>query len=312
MVRFLGEWREIYRRKADQIPVHFLDIKGIMGANSALYDGCGDEITRMDNAWERVVVFWPVLKDGAGNAPVPPEFPKVEEALGEIIFHSGYVTIPNRVNQHLDKKWVGQRLDFHQTFIDEMPAQTDRKEILNRLYENPTDVHGIIDPNAGMIFHISEKGWRRIASFILMVLAFIGCGALAMLFVRAGDWMSIASYPFKEYPLKALILNYLAIMIGGLVHMGFNALKQYRANKEGSFVALGNWFLWGHVKEKSIIGGIFLICFVYLGCLLTMGRPDPVTVFFIGYSFDSFIDLFLKRFQVTVGKRVEAARNSLA
>lgn len=310
--RMLLKWKDLYGRNAGQIRAHFAAIKAIFDRNSELYDSCGDEFTLMDNAWDRVVVAWPALNENAGAAPVLPEFTVAEEALGEIVFHAGYVSIPNRVNQHLDKKWVGQKLDFHRNFGDELPTQADRQEILKRLHENPTDVHGIVDPNTGMIFRISERGWRRILSYVLMALSFIGCGALAVLFAKAGDWLNIEGYLFRGLKVRLLLVNYLAIMAGGLFHLGFTALKQYRASQEGAFVALNNWFLWGHVKEKPIIGGIFMIWIVYLGWLIAHGSQDAVTLFFVGYSFDSFIDLFLKRFEVTAAKRKEALEKSLA
>jgi hypothetical protein len=309
--KLLEEWKDVYLGNAEQVRFHFLEIKGILDKNSEIYDACGDEITRMDNSWERVVVSWRVLKDNAVAVPVEPDFAKVEEALCEIIFHAGYISIPNRVNQHLKKKWIGQELDFHKTFADELPSESERQEILKRLHENPMDLNGIVDPNSGLIFHISDKNYRRILSYDYMAIAFLVCGVLAAFLVKAGDWFGIKGYPFPGYPLKTLIINYLAIMIGGLAHLGFNALKQYRSSKESSFVALGNWFLWGHVKEKAIIGGIVLIWAVYVGCLFTMGNLNPVTVFFVGYSFDSFIDLFLKRFEIVAGKKVATIKSSL-
>ncbi len=308
--KLLGEWKELYVRNASQICVHFAAIKAIFERNSGYYDSCGDELTCMDNAWDRVTAAWPALKNSAARVTAP-DIPRVEEALREIIFHAGYVTIPSRANQHLEKKWVGQQLDFHATFADEMPAKEERQEILKRLHENPMAVNGIVDPGNGMIYRFAEKGWRRVASYVLMALAFAGCGALAVLFAKAGDWYGIQGYPLSGLRLKALIFNYLAIMLGGLFHLAFTALKQYRASQEGAFVALDNWFLWGHVKEKPIIGGIFMIWVVYLGWLIAHGSQDAVALFFVGYSFDSFIDLFLKRFEVAAAKKKETLEKSV-
>lgn len=308
--RLLVEWRDLYGRNAGQIRSHFAAIKAIFVRNSLIYDSCGDELTCMDNAWDRVTAAWPVLKNGAARVTAP-DIPKVEEALREIIFHAGYVTIPSRANQHLEKKWVGQQLDFHATFADEMPAKEERQEILKRLHDSPMAVNGIVDPGNGMIYRFAEKGWRRVASYVLMALAFAGCGVLAVLFAKAGDWYGILGYPLSGLRLKALIFNYLAIMLGGLFHLAFTALKQYRASQEGAFVALDNWFLWGHVKEKPIIGGIFMIWIVYLGWLIARGSQDAVTLFFVGYSFDSFIDLFLKRFEVAAAKKKETLEKSV-
>src|SRR5206468_73374 len=97
----------------------------------------------------------------------------IREDLESIVLSCGYLTIPRRVQDHLANLRIGQGLDFHSTFVDELPDRDDRLVILKYLRDHPATVDGVVDVENGMIFRASPKRGRRFASFGLFILALV-------------------------------------------------------------------------------------------------------------------------------------------
>ena len=68
-----------------------------------------------------------------------------------------------------------------------------------------------------------------------------------------------------------------------------------------------DWLLWVHVKETPIVYGIVSLWVGLVG-MTALGQGGVSGAFFIGYSLDSFVDLFLSRFETGATAAVEAAR----
>jgi hypothetical protein len=54
--------------------------------------------------------------------------------------------------------------------------------------------------------------------------------------------------------------------------------------------------LWVHVKQVSILAGILTLWAGYIILIVIQQIADAGAAFFVGYSIDSFMDLFLVRF----------------
>src|SRR5690606_26212231 len=94
-------------------------------------------------------------------------------------------------------------------------------------------------------------------------------------------------------------------VIGGAVHIGVDAIKQARSRSRGSsLLAIDDWLLWIHINESGIVIGIVSIWIGFFGLLFATGEINWETAFLVGYSVDSFIDLFLERFNTLATSRI--------
>jgi hypothetical protein len=107
---------------------------------------------------------------------------------------------------------------------------------------------------------------------------------------------------FQLPPVDVLFRGYIALMAGGLVNTFVDVWKQYQTKPDHATNMLGNWILWVHVKQASIVAGILTLWagFIILVAIQQIG--DAGAAFFAGYSIDSFIGLFLVRFTVTASQ----------
>jgi len=128
----------------------------------------------------------------------------------------------------------------------------------------------------------------------------IGVFASAFLLI----WLVGVLNYFQLPSVDVLFRGYIALMAGGLVHTFVDVWKQYQTKPDHATNMLGNWVLWVHVKQASIVTGILTLWagFIILVAIQQIG--DAGAAFFAGYSIDSFIGLFLVRFTDTASPNV--------
>lgn len=306
----LNESNQIFTHNKTQIEERLSALRDLLLKQPELYDQQGDEIARIENLWERVKLNWPnpTEKD---DAVIIRQIANVDQDLSELIYHAGYLTIPWRVNQHLEQLRIGQSLDFHSTFEDEMPKPEDRMKILSSMYSHPLVVDGVVDVQRGLIYHASPNPSRRILSYVLMVLTFLAGVLVVALFANLGTWLNLQNWPITSGRFSELLVGYLFITLGGVAHIGIDALKQARANKGQAFLAIEDMLMWVHVKELSIITGIASLIIGSLALAITLPKVEWQMAFFVGYSIDSFIDLFLQRFTETAAISAQTLKGKL-
>ncbi|GAB4526927.1 MAG: hypothetical protein OHK0046_44190 [Anaerolineae bacterium] len=322
----------IYDYNGGQIEIRLGELRALMRSVPTLYDRYGDEIAHIENFWERATYEWPHIAavqvvagtDDAATAELSPEglptgeaaqvvadevvrsAEKVNEYFHNLIYHAGVLTIPDRLNQHLEQLRIGQALDFNATFVDEVPRDADRLKILAYLSRRPMAVrNGIIDVENGVIFHASPSITRRRLSYVYILLTIV-CGALlAYMFANAGDTFELEDWPVSSDSTSNLMIGYVAVIIGGIVHLGVDAIKQARGkDTRTTLLALDDWFVWVHINEVGIIIGIVSLWVGFFGLVLINGTINWQTAFLVGYSIDSFVDMFLERFNTDVSSRV--------
>jgi len=359
--------QRIYTYNAQMISERLEELRAHINDFTGLYDRYGDEVTHIENYWERVTYDWPprfnnlplnpedtesviavvtpatqtseatptpepvTIDESAPPEESTPSMPsddvlltaadhilrKADETnkhLDNIVYHAALLTIPGRLNQHLHQLRIGQKLDFDATFADEVPNAADRRKILEYLSARPMVVQsGIIDAANGVIFHASPYRWRRWMSY-LNIAAAITIGAL-MVYVLSniGTWVEIEGWIIPEGRTTNFMVGYAFVIVGGIVHLGVDAVKQAQNRQVQSLIAVEDWLLWIHIKEMGIIVGIISLWVGFFG-LMWLTNPEPIsweTAFFVGYSIDSFIDLFLERFNTAVGARNTAIKAQL-
>ena len=299
----LAEQAEIFKYNRVQIDERLRELRAFLNANPGYYSQSGDDVTFIENHWERASLNWPQQTHSLSEVLV--RIATVDRFLGLLICRCGLVTIPERVDRHLRQLRVGRSLDFHNTFKDELPLVADRIEVLDYLFDHPLAIEGVVDAVQGLIYRTSANVWRRVASWSIPILLPL-LGALFLL---------IADRYFRLLPKDSLFQDimrgYWVLIAGGYTHVIIGALKEARAKTGKVFLAIEDWLLWLHIKELQIMVGILSLWVGVIG-VLVINKSLPIsTAFFVGYSIDSFADLFLERFSATVTNRTDALKQAL-
>jgi len=228
---------------------------------------------------------------------------EVDGILCNIIKRTEKLTLPDRVNRLLKELRIGQTIDFHSEFSDELPELDARMLALHYLHDHPLLIIGAVDVENGLIYRASSHVWQQRLSPLYIALPAVLGAILVYVFYTF----------FQPDPPHVLnfVKTYIALIAGGFAHGAVETVKQYRSSKGQTFTALGDLLMWVHVKEWSIIAGIMLLWIGFIGLVTLNQGLDWGTGFFVGYSIDSFIDLFLQRFTSVVSTRTDALRTQL-
>ena len=101
------------------------------------------------------------------------------------------------------------------------------------------------------------------------------------------------------------------LLLGGVAHLLVNSLKQAREKTGSGLVAVQDWLLWVHVKESALLMSVVYIWVGAIALAFSMDDIQWVTAFFVGYSIDSFVDVFLQRFSERMSAETESIRKKL-
>ncbi|HEY7983606.1 MAG TPA: hypothetical protein VID73_05525 [Ktedonobacterales bacterium] len=268
-------------------------------------------ISHIDAAWRSVAKLWP--RDDATHADVDEilgRAPQLEELLHSIVFQCALVTIPAHVNQLTARFRVGHALNFNTYFEEEVPNPDDRTRVLH-LLSGARDINGVVDAEREVIYCASASPWRRAASYLFILLTVLAGVGILILFTNTGRWFHVERWISTPGDLAPLLKAYAFVLLGGVVHIAVDGLKKAQERKGGWVGSAANWTLWVHVREQWIISDVLWLWLGVAGLVL-LKTTDWETAFFIGYSIDSFSDLFLKRFDLSLGRRAQSLKRALA
>jgi len=309
-------WRTVqmaaYQRDDAQVKDLFTVIRKLMEDNPVLLDRDGDAIITMENVWERVDPQWPRFpenEDPDENALLA-QIAEVDAILCEVIRAAEILTLPDRINDRLRELRVGQCINFHAEFSDELPEPVARMIALHYLHDHPLIVIGVVDVENGLIYRASSNVWQRRLSPLYIALPAILGGILVYLGYTFLPFLN-GNVPHNFYDVLPYVRAYSFVIAGGFAHTAVDTIKQYRANKGQTFTALGDLLMWIHVKQAPIFAGILLLWMGFVGLIVSQQGPDWEAAFFIGYSIDSFVDLFLQRFTTVAKTRTDAIKTQL-
>src|SRR4051812_18248285 len=219
----LQERSEVFDANRVAIETLLAEINSSLEQDDCLveYDWASDEITKAENYWERAGQYLSGVEQpvGAGNTVdnVLSLIAKASDALDGLIYQCALLTVPPRVNQHLKSLQVGQTLDFKSTFIDELPGENHRKQLLLYMAAHPTSVDGIVDVDRGLIFKASPYPARRVISYLLLIAAALAGAVLAYWMPSLASDLGITLPP--KLGARELLSGYLLVLLGGLVHI---------------------------------------------------------------------------------------------
>jgi hypothetical protein len=274
----------------------------------------GDELTNITNALKRATFLWTSLLTDAprGDALVLRLAP-IGSELENAVWRCGFLTIPDRVSEHLRDLRIGQGLDFTTNFKDELPRDSDRATLLTYLYDHPAAVPGVVDVGKGKIFKASRNPLRRAESIFLVTLCATFDFVALWIVAR---WVTAIAVPGTSTTTdrwSVLWKILAALLAGSIAHIAVSAIKQSRDRRgDQAFLAMDDLFLWIHVREVQLSLSVVSYLIGVLGIILVLKKTDVVTAFFVGYSFDSFVDIFLERFDNAATAQMTSLTGSAA
>ncbi len=295
-----------FQRNNDGMRQNLADIRALFDANAESYCWCGDWVVFIENDWADVQAHWPVPGQD------PDEWQRrmdiSNQHLDEIIYHCASLTVAERVGSKMENLRVGQALRFDEQFADELPNPEHRKRVLHELACEPGAVEGgVVDEDFGIIYRAAANPRSQRASVYRIVLAVL----LAIFVVPSAFYYARQQMSSAAGNLENLMVAFLAIQMGSVAHVLINAVKEYRSRGSLGLVAIGDWILWLHVRETSILFGILYVAIGFLGLAWTNPDLNWLTAFFAGYSIDSIIDLILPKFDKLAARKAAEAQGSL-
>jgi hypothetical protein len=183
-------------------------------------------------------------------------------------------------------------LEFDKVFAEDVPDPKERKEILAWLISAPeTFPDAYISPTTGKIYRTSAKSSAIAWSYLLFVVTLVvGAGILV-----AAAYLTAFGLSANDVP--TLLWAFGGVVLGAIIHMVVDIWKA-SDTEAGLFDELGlrGYILWGHSREGQIWKALALLFIGPLVMFVVLKDTNPLTGFFVGYSFDSVLDLALKRF----------------
>ncbi|MEN6442508.1 MAG: hypothetical protein ABFC71_01985 [Methanoregula sp.] len=267
---------------------------------SIVADNCADQIADIRCCWTRIGY----CKQDIQKQPLArlkESLKEIDKQLCDLIVLCDQVTIPCRLNQHLENMRIGQQLNFYERFKDEICSKSNAKYLLDYLSNQPNAVHGLIDVESGIVYNASSNKWRQRWTYIGAALMILG-GALAVFFVFP---LFMQFFPMvQNYGINhsTYLAAYIFVILGGCVHILIDIIKEKQSAASKSRISLTDWVMWGHINEFSLIMGIVMLWVGFAG-LVWINQVDMVSAVAVGYSIDSVYDVVVGRFDKGVTSR---------
>ena len=266
----------------------------------SLWDECGDEVRHIDNLWNRTLGEWPETATTTDDLAV--RVGRLRALIKQLLFLTGRLTIPHRLNLHLESVRVGKALDFHAAFADEVPDAGDRTLLLQYLADHPASVEGVVDVGRGLVFRVAPDLRTRLLTYVVPPLAAVAGALLVLALGQVDDWLNLDDWPSGLASSSALLTGYLFVLAGAVAHVAVEALKQQRFASGSSFLALDDVLSWLHIRYFSIAASVLWVLIGLIGLAVTTDELNWATAFFVGFSLDSIGGLFLQRFGDAVSR----------
>jgi len=289
------------------------DIKVLITDITGEDNGKSDTIRHILNIWEQIEQG-EIFKEDLETRTIEEKleaFTLLEEQIQEIVLYVGYKTVPERVNDWLDKARPGYVLPFHLVFEDEIHNEGDRKKVLNYISWKPTEItNGLVDPGKGLIFRYHESVICRIFWAAIIVAFF------PLLIFFAGEYTSyiiqVLDKDTETFKFDNIGLHLLALFSGIYVHVLIDRNKQQTESGVPSIVPLSEWTRYLSAQRGRILYKTSLALFVFLGLIAIAEKPDSLTYmqfFLAGYSLDSVVDMLSTRLEKSASARFSSSQS---
>ncbi|MEK6720934.1 MAG: hypothetical protein AABZ33_09745 [Chloroflexota bacterium] len=305
----LEQERALWATNERQVDRDLSDIQEAVEAGAAEPDEIGDELTQLDNDWDRAKAYWNAFVEAppADTGERDRRLGSIDALLSAVVYRVAILTIPRRVQAYLERQRIGGAFDFHAAFRDELPLESQRVDVLRYLAGSPVGIYGIIDVGAGVIWAGSPDPGRQRRSYVVIA----GIAAAGLILTVGAAQLAVGG-PFVSARTQELAVAYVLVAAGVLGHLAIDLYKQSRsADRTGRWTAIDDLVLWGHTHEMqmyitalSVWAGLVLLAF-------TFDNVAPATAFIAGYSLDSFLDAGLLRFSNTIDAGTKSLRTQV-
>jgi hypothetical protein len=296
----------IFGRKVDGITDRLNAAEQLLAEDAHLAEDLADALARIWNAWEDLLESWESRNTKGLDTQLFIRY------LDAIIVKLGILTVPARINKNLRLLRVGAAMNFQTEFKELLPSPEIRAEVLTWIQEHPVSVCGVVNTTTGTIVKAAPTAHRRAFSCCLILTVAIGICVMAAFSSRWLDELHVGTIPLNvtnhDY-VWAMVFGY----AGALFHIVVAILKQQKGTAPPSrdFAAIGNLAIWIHVHEGYLIWYTLVIPVAVYALILASGQIMLPTLFFLGYSIDSVLDIFLDRFDSFSQRQTEIITNSI-
>ena len=257
-----------------------------------------DCVRRIHNAWEQMETCALIRNpDTVLDAQLQIQcINLLDTQCRQIIYWCCYRTIPDRLTSWLRDTQPGFAIPFHTVFDDELPEHEDRQRILNYLALAPNVLKphgGMVDPDAGLVYRYEPDPWKRLWSLALVVLALLAATGAVV-----GANMAVPA-PTGTGGAKLLLIGWIAVLAGTLVHIGVGAAKRARTVGNPVVLPVRRFTILVNAREGFILLRVFMALLGYLAFVYGTGTAEGLplqsymfSAFLVGYSLDSVVELF--------------------
>lgn len=274
----------------------------------------GDAVRHLLNSWEQMSAN-PLLLTPDADFPAQEQLHYLDMLAGQIrkiVFLIGFLTIPTRVNDWLRQARPGYYIPFHLVFDDELPIQEERVKVLNYLAWSPEAIRGgIIDVANGLIYRYADEPKARRRSFWLLLLALLLCAGI----VAGACYVPAEGWPVRPIHLYNFLAGWSAVLVGVVVHIGVGSVKRTQA--QGGLppiIAVGDFFMVVNARAGQILLKLLLALIGFFGLVFASGVNSitPLNAFLLGYSLDSFMEVFGSSIEQRASAQVATLKKQLA
>jgi len=294
---------KIFEDNKARIAELFRQIKEIIEECPHLHRDAGDAVTHIENLWQR---FDGLCSDefDCPSENIQGIAAACVKYLDEIVFRCGLITIPRRTQEHLKTLRAGYALDFKEVFQDELCSDDHVAKILDFIADHPSCVQGIVDKKQGRIYKVEAPEKQYLSYVRIGLLVFFGGVGLSIVLPLLA----------QTYSTRALLALYALVVVGAVVHLGVDALKEEKntTSETDSILAVDEWLLWVHIKELLILKGCLIILIGFAVLILVVPDLSYLTAFAAGYSIDSLGDLFINKFESVMTAKGDVAKKAIS
>jgi hypothetical protein len=272
-----------------------------------------DSIRHLQNQWEQMQVC-PLLVNPEGQFSPQEQLNYlgvIENKVRKIIYQVGMLSIANRLNFWLSKARPGYYIPFHVVFEDEVPNLEDRQKILNFLAITPEVIkEGYVDASNGLVYRYSRHTIDRFSSIVTLIVAFV---------IATGLVAGSAYVPFKDWPIRpdnlgVMISGWGALLFGIVVHLAVGNAKR-KQDQAGlpPVVAVGDLPVIINARLGQFLIKILMALIGLFGLVFSTSiqQITMFNAFLVGYSLDSFIELFSTSIEQRASAQVSAMKEQL-
>ncbi|MCA8990573.1 MAG: hypothetical protein KDA88_01270 [Planctomycetaceae bacterium] len=294
----------IYEKNQEAVTQLLDDARKLCREHVQVADWWGDEVTRIENEWQRAELELKPVKSCTKAVVTLQTVANTDKWYHSIIYRCAELTVPDRVDQHLQTIPPGQELDFHANFREAVPNEEHRVKLLKFMQDHPNCLWGVVNVDTGKILSLPRGVLRRIRTYVWVGLWLAACIGLAYELPRLGKDWNINSWPIKEVSEGLPLFGvYLFALAGAIGHIFLDVVKQFRQGTV--FRTVSDVLSWVHVNELNILISIGTI---FLASIVVYSSMNSVTLYFAllaGYSADSIVDTWLQRFEKSVVEQTE-------